>query len=407
MTSLDRYRTFVVFASVAIFFTNFSDYSQRWGLIPLFWIVALGGLAAPLLVPALFTAKLQVQPLVFWSAGYVLASIAWYFPSVQTGASFQDLQLRILSVLFLGMMLFILARPADQPTARRAVAYAVCLAVGLNVYELFNPFTFSTVPGRSSGLYADPNQSGAALILGMIIGYGVVPPRLRIAFISLTAVGIITTFSRAAIVGWVLVVLYLAMRSGLGLVQIRRIVLLCAVVLGFLVSPLWSDLQHTLEERGTLTLDVIQRLNFLSGNGGSDASSQERSAVATYAWRLFSKQPITGYGTGQHRQLEGFAVSTHNVYLAMMVDHGILGLFFLPALIGAALWGLRPPQYDLALPFAMFLSLWGLFSHNVLEERYILVSVALVGAIVAANRQRAAEPWIEPAPAPVPIAVPA
>jgi ABC-type amino acid transport system permease subunit len=82
----------------------------------------------------------------------------------------------------------------------------------------------------------------------------------------------------------------------------------------------------------------------------------------------------------------------------MMVDHGILGLFVLPLLILAALWGLRPAQYDLALPFAMFLSMWGFFSHNVLEERYILVAVALVGSIVASHRVRVEEPQRVAAP---------
>jgi hypothetical protein len=29
---------------------------------------------------------------------------------------------------------------------------------------------------------------------------------------------------------------------------------------------------------------------------------------------------------------------------------------------------------------------WGFFSHNVLEERYILIAVALVASMVASNR---------------------
>jgi hypothetical protein len=308
--------------------------------------------------------------------------------------------------MFLGLLLFAFARPSEQRTARIAVAFAVLLGVALNVYELFNPLTFSSIPGRSSGLYTNVNQSGAALILGMIIAYGVVPARLRMLFVSVTAIGIVTTFSRAAILGWLIVVLYFALRSGLGIVQIRRIILLCAVVFGFLVSPYWGDLQTTLEERGTLTLDVIQRLNFLSGGASPDASASERGQVASYAWRLFGERPLTGFGTGQHRQLEGFAVSTHNVFLALMVDHGILGLFIVPIMLLATLWGLRRTHFDLALPFAMFLCMWGMFSHNVLEERYILVSVALVGSIVASNRQsKEANP--QPAPVFIPRGLPA
>ena len=93
----------------------------------------------------------------------------------------------------------------------------------------------------------------------------------------------------------------------------------------------------------------------------------------------------------------------HNVYLAMMVDHGIIGLFILPTLILATLWGLPKSQVDLALPFAMFLSLWGLFSHNVLEERYILTSVALVGSIIATHRIRVTRPNTHLAPSAIPF----
>jgi hypothetical protein len=397
MITLGWYRSAVVFASTAIFFTNFSDYSQRWGLIPLFWIVVLGGLAAPLAVPALFAERFRLPPLVIWATGFLLITIAWYFPSVQNGLSFQNLQTRILSVLFLGLMLFVLAQPRQQHIARVAVAFAVLIAVAFNIYELFNPLTFSDIPGRASGLYTNVNQSGAALMLGMIIAYGVVPSRLRMPFVALTAVGIIATFSRAAMIGWIVVVLYFALRSGLGVTQIRRIVFLCALVGGFLLSPYWANLQATLEERGTLTLDVLERLQFMN-DGTLDASSSERARVAVHAWRLWGQQPFLGYGTGHHRQFEEFTVSTHNAYLAMMVDHGILGLFILPTLVLAALWGARRSQIDLALPFALFVLLWGFFSHNILEERYVLFAVALVGSIVATNRVKAPKAAVEPAP---------
>lgn len=408
MIDLSWYRRAVVVISVAVFFTNFADYSQKFGIIPLYWIVFLMGLSAPLILPAIKELRVQIPPLVIWAAGYLLISIFWYFPSVQTADSLQDLQTRILAMVVLIMALFLYARPEEQHLARVAIGFAVLLAVALNIYELFNPLTFSDIPGRSSGLYSNVNQSGAALMLGMIVAYDVVPQKMKMLFIALTAVGIITTFSRAAILGWILVVLYFAFRSGMGIAQLRRIFLLCIVVFGFLVSPLWSNLQSTLEERGTLTLDVVQRLNFIGGDGDTtDASSRERAAVAEYAWRLFSERPLTGFGTGQHRQLAEFEVSTHNVYLAQMVDHGIIGLFILPLMIAAALWGLRKTEYDLALPFAMFLSLWGLFSHNVMEERYILVSIALIGAIVASNRVRRAEPAVELHTVTLPMGLPA
>jgi O-antigen ligase len=381
------YRKALVFGGVVLFFTNFADYSLKLGIIPLYWIFAFGALCMPLAIPSLFNGHAEVPPLAMWAGAYLLISIAWFFPSAQTPESYQNLQTRVLSVIFLGLMLFILARPEDQHLGRIAIAWSVLLAVALNVYELFNPMTFSSIPGRSSGLYNNVNQSGAALVLGLILAYHIVPGRLRIPFALVTAIGIIPTFSRAAIVGWVLVMLFFAARSGLGIAQLRRIFILCIIVFGFLVSPYMSDLQQTLEERGTLTLDVVQRLNFLNGNT-DDASTHEREEVAQVSWRLFTEKPITGYGTGKNRQIEGFEVGTHNIYLAMLIDHGILGILIVPGMLLAMVWGARKNDFDLIVPFVMFLTFWGFFSHNVLEERYILVSVALIGSIVASNRVR-------------------
>jgi O-antigen ligase len=86
--------------------------------------------------------------------------------------------------------------------------------------------------------------------------------------------------------------------------------------------------------------------------------------------------------------MEGFDVGTHNIYLALLVDHGVIGFLIIPFLLLSILWGLNRKTIDLALPWLMFMVVWGFFSHNVLEERYILIAVALIASMVASNRTR-------------------
>ena len=69
----------------------------------------------------------------------------------------------------------------------------------------------------------------------------------------------------------------------------------------------------------------------------------------------------------------------------MLVDHGVIGFFIIPFLLLSVLWGLNRKTIDLAAPWLIFMIMWGMFSHNVLEERYILLAVALVASMVAAN----------------------
>ena len=57
------------------------------------------------------------------------------------------------SVLFLILAMIAFSRlEREQRLAQKWIAGAVLLATALNIYELFNPMTFSTIPGRSSGL---------------------------------------------------------------------------------------------------------------------------------------------------------------------------------------------------------------------------------------------------------------
>ena len=56
--------------------------------------------------------------------------------------------------LFLVLAMIVFSDIDEQRLAQKWIAGAVLLATALNIYELFNPLTFSTIPGRSSGLYS-------------------------------------------------------------------------------------------------------------------------------------------------------------------------------------------------------------------------------------------------------------
>ena len=62
----------------------------------------------------------------------------------------------------------------------------------------------------------------------------------------------------------------------------------------------------------------------------------------------------------------------------------------------AAVWGMNRRSLDTAVPWLLFMVMWGFFSHNVLEERHILLAAALVAQIVWSSRT-------VPVEAPVPI----
>jgi hypothetical protein len=63
----------------------------------------------------------------------------------------------------------------------------------------------------------------------------------------------------------------------------------------------------------------------------------------------------------------------------------------------SVLWGVNRKTVDYAIPWLLFMLIWGMFSHNVLEERYILIAVALMTSMTNANRAAPAHE-LDPAP---------
>ena len=84
---------------------------------------------------------------------------------------------------------------------------------------------------------------------------------------------------------------------------------------------------------GVLNQNVLERVDwFTNPKGTDDYSLIERQDVAREAWRMFTEQPILGHGLASTKDWS-YAVSSHNQYLNLMVDHGILGAFILPVLV--------------------------------------------------------------------------
>ena len=371
-------------AAVILFFANLSLYLFAKEIIPfppLFWIIGFAVIAAPICFSRKSLGLFRQAPMTYWCYGFLLVSGIWLLcQSSQSDDVWQEFRTRILSALFLLMLLCIFSRPDAQTWARRAILVAVLAAVAINIYELFNPSTFSSVLGRSAGLYVNPTQAGAALVIGMVLSIGLLPQRLRLVFVLVVGLGIFLTFSRAAVIGWFTTVLIIFLT---GQINLRRSIVIGCAVLSLAGAGLfwqWEKLQYKLESVGVLNSNVLTRVQWFNDFESKDFSAVEREEAAQLAWGMFADSPIVGYGVGASMDWD-FEVSSHNQYLNLMVDHGILGVFILPCLILATIWRAQGETKKVGIAFAAFVIHWGFFSHNVLEERYILLAFSLVSAM--------------------------
>ena len=386
---MNYYRNILVVASVAIFYTGVPWYvnSVLPEAAPMYWVILLFLLSLPLLSSGVVGAEILKSPLMVWCFGFAWLSLIGFFISSQSAQSWDEVRLRCLTIIELLMFLSLFASANAHRLARQALIPAVLFGVALNIYELFAPLSFSRYPGRSSGLYLDPNIAGGALVFGMIFGVTVLPSRYAAPFMLLTGSGVFVTVSRGAILAWLTAVAGMMLMSRVRVKDLLQSVAVSLLLVVLVLLPQWDQLLTTLERGGAINKDVLERMEWFGDpTGVSDISSSGRKLLAERAWEKIADHPFLGSGTGS--STEAF-VLPHNQYLALMQDHGVIAAAILPLLILAVAWRARGESMFLAMVFGSTLLLLGFFSHTLLNENHALLLLGLMAAIAATSRENA------------------
>lgn len=379
---IDRYQYFISIIATFLFFSEFPDYLHAASIIPivpLSWIFVFALLSLP------FIKKVRnvPKPLLIWMTIYLGISVLSLITVSSDEISFTDFRAKVLSVLFI-LLMYTIYQQKSVNHIKYTIVAVVLLTVGNNIIELLNPRFFTQLNvGRPAGFYIDPNKTGCALMLGMILGVNVIKKQYRWIYVLIAGVGIMATFSRGALIGWVICVAILI--AGKVISDRRQKIVVPAIVLMLLlifINPLatLTDYFKSTNEAGA-NYDIIKRLEEFQNPSADESSSAERQAVAAGGWMMFGSHPFWGNGLASTRKWNVSEVSTHNMYLYFMADHGIIGIIFLPGAVFGVVYGNRGEQKTIIICFAIFISVWGFFSHEVLAERYTLSIFALLAAM--------------------------
>jgi hypothetical protein len=367
-------------ASVALFFTNFDGYAfaTQLGPPPVRWVLLMVAAAAALVViePRRPLALLH-SPVVHWAFFYFLLTTLWGTWATSVPEVTQTLYDRYRSIATLLAFTVIFDDPRARRHAALAVAAAVVMASLVNVGEMLSLVSFAEIAdmpravGRSSGFYLNPNIAGMAIALGLAATIESLPRAWRVPLILVSALGTAATFSRAAMLMMGVVVLWLALRGGLGGVG--------AAVAAVSLVGLFAYASQYMEAHRLMTEETAARAHLLQGDSG-------RIRVGLKAWEMFWNAPILGNGVGSTRIWDE-PVRAHNMFLTLAADHGILGLLAFPALALALISG-NPG----ATCFALALMAGGAFSHDLLEQPQALLLISLMSARCPASNDADASP---------------
>jgi O-antigen ligase len=141
-----------------------------------------------------------------------------------------------------------------------------------------------------------------------------------------------------------------------------------------------------LRENVPMLQESHQRIEaFLGGPSDLDHADDSRVHIAREYWELVQERPWQGWGTGlNYSGDEG----SHNIYLARWVENGVAGLAMYLVLLASLLaMGARRQSPECQV-LAAYLFVLGFFTHNLLEDRSLLLVWGVTlgrGAIIRAE----------------------
>lgn len=245
------------------------------------------------------------------------------------------------------------------------------------------PGTFSFLETRAAGFGVNPN-TGAALSVMCLIGVlDWRRPRLSVSaavWTGIVFVGVFMTMSRSGtlLLGLVgmLYVRQCIRRNGLGTLVVIGGLALSVLGYGVIAGDFARRVLPLLEANGS-------RANLFSGQmDAMDTREDSRVQLAMDHLEMAMERPFLGWGTGLSYSGEDGA---HNMYLARWVENGLPGLVAYVLLIGAIFRiGWRHNSWE-CMTVAVYFAALSFFSHNLLEDKSILMMLAIASGRAVLN----------------------
>lgn len=377
MNSVFGPTTLILFFFSAVFVSNFPAYllSLRVGIVPWhFW----GASCLICTFLAIFSNRqLRLNAnsarYVMWYGLFILVCLLSLLV-VDRGVGAVEQFIQYGWNFAIGSSLLLLVRtPAQINACGWGVVVAVLTLAVLTMMEFADPnfqvlvdrlFEDQSEVGevnRAGAFYGNPNNNGAALVLGMFVGQFFLPRTLRFWFALFVGAAVFCTVSRSSLVLWALALVVsflfgfnssrgmLSKIVGLGIVCGLGYLLVSGAVPGILMYLGLDELMNK---------NMMARLseNFFTQE---DSSTDGRLAAALEATRLFADHPVLGAGLGTSENVEG-GIGAHNQHLKIAGELGAVGyVVWIGMLVLAVLSGSAA-----AISFTLLYLFVCLFSHT-------------------------------------------
>jgi O-antigen ligase len=373
-------------------------YTLDKGLLPKFFYVGFIVLLFPLLLARLnaFVAYMT-SPFVLWAGALLLLNLMHLVSNDDSinARSEALVEFRMQAVALVILLGFAFTQMRSSGWERAFVLLAVLLPVLVTTDFLYPGLLYpvdtpGAVQGRAAGTFINPTIAGEAILLAFLLACPLVSRPYRTPLILLAGIGVLLTFTRAAMLSWIIIWVFLIVR--------RRLPAFGAITAAVIITLplLMGGLESYISKRSDFTdaLDNIQhRLLFFSEARFDDDSAKERETVLRAGWEAFASNPLTGAGAGVTdggvSRLWTHTASTHNQLIGLAAEYGIAGvvmwLWLLTMLVRGRYFRDRTMQTAVILLFCVMT----FFTHNMFDFPYWLLTFALLSQRDGASRAAA------------------
>ncbi len=230
------------------------------------------------------------------------------------------------------------------------------------------------VLGRGAGPYVNSNTAGEVLLLTLLFAMSSLRGLPLLLLFLFSGVGVLLTFSRAAIMAWALLWPYaLYMRI---IPRYTYIILLGLVLIVPMILTIVTNYISAGGFEGAIG-NIEERLAFFQNYSLDDASSIERSEVLWAGVETFLEHPILGAGGG-YTYLWASRSSTHNELVLLCAEYGIFGLglwIWMLVILWRGSYFINIANQRVVVLYFLYFSF---FSHNLFDELPLLFSFAIL-----------------------------
>ena len=376
----------VVFASVFDIYLSTAGYNPStpaYTIIPLFFVLFVIRFN-----PRIYFSYFKTHTFYTFLAFVIIAIMYSVVQGPSTEAITTELVNAVITLLFYAFTLIIMSKTNDS-MIRWFLFISLLVLIGSLLYDMFVGLDVVNEDLRKGGFAGNPNVAASAMkLLGLGLIYLYRDNKLiRSLLLVFIVLSVFMTFSRSGMLGILLMAFFLLINNWKAHFEINAKTVVQAITkMGLAFAGIYlilltvtDYLKQEIPEFGMG--DAARRIDMLLGKASSttgtrdDQSRYGRKGLLIHYSNQFRKNPL-GYGTGYTADKLINRKDTHNFYLKMAVNYGIIGLLAL--LLFFFISVKKAIQYDnyYYLIFIITIMAECIASHGIIQERPTLIALA-------------------------------